>query len=257
VDAVVVDVSDNGGGVGWVGGVERLLSSVPLTCPALAELRDTATAKRTEDQLRSLHACGSLPLDAVTRDALSDQEAWLQGIKDDAAHPCDLSGLFRGEPRPNCSLLTRARAHPCDALPLPTGAGPGAIPAGCTAFRRPTDAAPGAVSVPVFILINRGTASASEELASVLRDAGAATLIGERTLGAGCGHIDNGGHFTLSRTGLKVSAPNCARFRKDGTNELEGVAPDIVVPWSGDDVARYESYAEKVLANADAILPLR
>jgi hypothetical protein len=28
--------------------------------------------------------------------------------------------------------------------------------------------------------------------------------------------------------------PNCARFLDDGTNEIEGITPDVVLPMDGD-----------------------
>jgi hypothetical protein len=80
---------------------------------------------------------------------------------------------------------------------------------------------------PLFVLVDAGTASASEYFAAVLRDNNAARIIGARTMGAGCGYIDGGGEFVLPRTGLRVRVPNCVRIRKDGTNERAGIRPDI------------------------------
>ena len=87
----------------------------------------------------------------------------------------------------------------------------------------------------------------------MLRDNRAATVVGERSLGAGCGYIDGGGEVRLRHSGLTVRTPNCARFRLDGTNEIEGIEPDVTVPWAADDLREFNSYAEKVLASADAI----
>lgn len=79
----------------------------------------------------------------------------------------------------------------------------------------------------LFVLVDAGTASASEYFAAVLRDNDAARIVGARTMGAGCGYVDGGGEFVLPRTGLRVRVPNCVRMRKDGTNERAGIRPDV------------------------------
>jgi hypothetical protein len=58
-----------------------------------------------------------------------------------------------------------------------------------------------------------------------MKDNRAATLIGARTFGAGCGYVDGGTRTRLRAIPRDVRMPNCARFLKDGTNEIEGVAP--------------------------------
>ena len=81
--------------------------------------------------------------------------------------------------------------------------------------------------LPLFVLVDERTASASEYFAAVLQDSGAARIIGTRTMGAGCGYMDGGGKFELSRTKLRVLVPNCVRLRKDGSNERAGIRPDV------------------------------
>jgi hypothetical protein len=80
---------------------------------------------------------------------------------------------------------------------------------------------------PLFVLVDARTASASEYFAAVLQDNSAARIIGTRTMGAGCGYVDGGGEFVLPHTKLRVRVPNCARLRKDGSNERAGIRPDI------------------------------
>lgn len=81
----------------------------------------------------------------------------------------------------------------------------------------------------IFILADHGTASASEDLVAWLQQNQAATILGERTLGAGCGYVDGGGRTALSVAPFDVVMPNCARFLADGTNEIEGIAPDVAI----------------------------
>ena len=92
------------------------------------------------------------------------------------------------------------------------------------AFAQRRDSVPG---LPIFVLVDAHTASASEYFAAVLQDSKAAQVIGTRTMGAGCGYVDGGGKYTLPRTHLRFRAPNCVRLRKDGSNERAGIRPDI------------------------------
>ncbi len=96
------------------------------------------------------------------------------------------------------------------------------------------------------MLTNHRTASASEDFAASLQDAGAARIVGETTLGVGCGYTDGGVTLELPATGLTVRAPDCVRYRKDGRNEAAGVLPDLPVAWSADDSP--QTRAAKVVA---------
>jgi C-terminal processing protease CtpA/Prc len=94
-------------------------------------------------------------------------------------------------------------------------------------------------SGPVFVLADRNTASASEDLVAWLQQNQIARVIGERTMGAGCGYIDGGTRTQLRASHFDVLMPNCARFLDDGTNEIEGIAPDIAIDMqSKDDAAK-------------------
>lgn len=85
----------------------------------------------------------------------------------------------------------------------------------------------GAWRGPVLILTDGGTASASEDFVAWLQQNRVATVIGQRTLGAGCGYVDGGTRLALRQLPLDVAMPNCARFLDDGRNEIEGLQPDV------------------------------
>ena len=87
---------------------------------------------------------------------------------------------------------------------------------------------------PLFVIVDEHTASASEQFATLLQANQAATIVGSRTVGAGCGYVDGGFPIELPNVGLRVLLPNCVRYRADGNNELEGVEPDITV-WTKHD----------------------
>ena len=90
---------------------------------------------------------------------------------------------------------------------------------------------------PLLVLMDGGTASASEDFVAWMKDNRAATLIGARTYGAGCGYVDGGTRTRLRVLPRDVRMPNCARFLKEGTNEIEGIAPDVALPMDEPDKA--------------------
>lgn len=109
----------------------------------------------------------------------------------------------------------------------------GARPA-CPVFAAPKPpmriAGKGDWTGPLLVLIDGGTASASEDFVAWMKDNKAAALLGARTYGAGCGYVDGGTRTALRVVPRDVRMPNCARFLKDGTNEIEGIAPDVALP---------------------------
>lgn len=78
-----------------------------------------------------------------------------------------------------------------------------------------------------MVLVDGATASAAEQMAAVLQDAKAAVVVGQKTLGAGCGYTGVGVPARLKHSGLVVKMPDCARFRANGDNEIEGITPDV------------------------------
>jgi C-terminal processing protease CtpA/Prc len=84
---------------------------------------------------------------------------------------------------------------------------------------------------PLAVLVDRRSASASEELVTWLKDNGRATIAGERTYGAGCGYVDGGSAIALTAAPLHIMIPNCSRYTGDGINEIEGIAPNVAIDW--------------------------
>ena len=84
---------------------------------------------------------------------------------------------------------------------------------------------------PLAVLVDRRSASASEELVTWLKDNGRATIAGERTYGAGCGYVDGGSAIALKAAPLHIMVPNCSRYTRDGINEIEGIPPTVAIDW--------------------------
>lgn len=86
--------------------------------------------------------------------------------------------------------------------------------------------------IPTVVLINPGSASASEIVAGALRDHGVATLVGENTFGKGSVQI-----FERMQNGASVKLTVAHWLTPKGEKiNGEGIAPDVAVEMSKDDV---------------------
>ena len=92
---------------------------------------------------------------------------------------------------------------------------------------RATIVGTGAWRGPMVVLADANTASAAEDLVAWLQQNRVATIAGQRTMGAGCGYVDGGTVTHLAQVPVDVWMPNCARFLADGSNEVEGLKPDV------------------------------
>lgn len=90
---------------------------------------------------------------------------------------------------------------------------------------------------PVLVLADHGTGSAAEDFVAWLQQNRIAKVLGERTAGAGCGYVNGGDPVRLRVVPVDVWMPNCARFLNDGTNEIEGIQPDIRIDMQHPDKA--------------------
>ena len=94
-----------------------------------------------------------------------------------------------------------------------------------------TKSATGAqLELPLTVLVNGNTASASEILAGALKDSGVATLVGTQTFGKG---IVQGVYMYPDGTAMKITE---AKYLTPNRNDINGIGikPDVIVELPGD-----------------------
>jgi hypothetical protein len=244
---LLVDVTGNGGGSGVADPMARQLTEVPLRTAEMGFVRHphwesqfASAADRFREELRRVD------LPPTQRETLERALRRSTDMQREASARCDLSGIWEGgEAELPCDPVVRFEGYVRHARP---GELDGLETRGLLFGASQYPYREGAWSGPLLVLVDRRTASSSEMFAALLRDNGAARVLGERTMGAGCGYTEGGLRLDLPHLGLRVRVPDCTRHRADGRNELDGIAPDEPVSWQGADDA--PERARKALAAA-------
>jgi hypothetical protein len=230
---LLVDLAGNGGGSEWIEALARTLTPVRLRSAPIGFVRHPhwveALAKR-EVSLREA-AVGQSQED---RARLERHAATYAAARAQAEQPCDATPLFEGRAS-DCEWLGRGDIY----MTGPEAALDPAIigkPWAAEVFEPLAyEFEPGVWGGPLMVLVNAGTASAAEELAALLQDNRAAVIIGAPTLGAGCGYTRGGMDVVLRHSGATLRMPDCVRFRADGSNEVSGIDPDVLVGFRSND----------------------
>lgn len=241
IDALVVDIAGNGGGSEWAEAAARILTSRRLVSEHVNFVRGTQWAKEFGDAGKGLRdaAAKSAPDDRAFLAKLADEADAKQKQADT---PCDSAPLLRRE-HPSCAWLGEgfyASGMIASADPVALR-GKSWAPTVFTPMEYPYRE--GVWHGPLIVLIDGEAWSASEEFAAVLQDNHAAFLVGEPTGGAGCGHTEGSEPVVLTNSGGHLSLPDCARVRADGTNEVRGVIPDLLLRWGHHDGPKLRAMA--------------
>jgi hypothetical protein len=237
--ALVVDITNNGGGSEWAEATVRMLSRKQLVSEPLEFVRGSHWAKHWEGVAHELQDAAKSANPEDKRELMKWADQAIKA-KEAAEQSCPLNS--------GCPWLGRA------------GFSTGLVgAASATSFLGkswgPTVFSPAEYSYhdavwtgPVIVVTDQGTGSAAEEFAAVLQDNHAAFIVGARTVGAGCGHTDGGTPTVLDHTKAVLEVPDCARIRADGSNEVNGVTPDYLIPWRADDGPIFKAHLlEKIL----------
>jgi hypothetical protein len=226
-EVLLVDLTDNGGGTEWAEAVARMVTAIRIKSERAGFVRgahwaDAFARKEAELRAAALQATGD---DRALLEGFADQVA---GRRREAQIPCDSKPMWRGE-RPQCQWL--GDAFFASGLLDSAASEDLRTKAWARTVFTPMefDYRDALWRGPLIVLVNGGTGSAAEEFTAVLQDNHAAVVMGAPTAGAGCGHTDGGTPTTLNNSRAVLELPDCARFRADGSNEVMGVEPDVLV----------------------------
>jgi hypothetical protein len=239
-NVLMIDLTGNGGGSEWAEAAARIVSPVPLTSARIGFVRGDHWAHHWQDLAAKLRDFAA-ETRGKERARLLAWAAEADAYRLQAADACVTSG--------SCALVANG--------PFATGL-VGTAAAGDLSGKAWS---PYVFSIaqfpyhdsvwtgPLLVLVDDETWSAAEEFAAMLQDNEAAVIVGSRTGGAGCGHTDGGTPVTLPNSKAVLELPDCVRFRVDGSNEVNGVIPDVLTG------LRYRDGAERKSALVAAHLP--
>jgi hypothetical protein len=224
---LLIDITHNGGGSDWAEVPPRVLSSVPLRDPKAAFIRHEHWTKQMQERLQIVQA--DIKNHAGSEALLKTEADALEKAIEESKRPCNRAAVW-DTGKLTCSLLVPTPAQNRQISLYSYTENPKAL--------------------PLYVAVDRDTWSAAEYFAALLQDNHAATIFGEVTGGAGCGYTNGGIPAKLKNSRAPLKMPDCVRFRADGTNEVNGVIPDGLLPWSGHD-SDFQR-AEKLLAALDS-----
>jgi hypothetical protein len=225
--ALVIDLTGNGGGSEWAEAAARVLSPVRLRSERMAFVRGAHWSDRWD-------ALGRALLQAAEKESAQDAaklRRWAMDVghaRAEAMATCPSDAFWEGQ-HPDCRWLGRA-FYATGVLGEADAAALRKKPWGALVFTPAKyDFEERVWHGPLLVLVDGGTGSAAEEFAAVLQDNRAAAIIGAPTAGAGCGHTDGGTPTKLANSGAVLELPDCVRVRLDGSNEVGGIDPDVLV----------------------------
>ncbi len=228
---LLIDETGNGGGSEWAEAAARTLTPQQLVSARFGFVRGSHWEKQWGDLAETLRTAADESDDPSEKARLTEWAAQAEAARVVAATPCD--------PADGCEWLGRAGYATGLVGSAPDGAFAD-VDWGASVFSAGQYAYPyrsGVWNGPLIVLVDQETWSAAEEFAALLQDNDAAIILGARTGGAGCGHTWGGTPTTLPNSGAVLELPDCVRFRRDGSNEVRGILPDVTIPWRADDGA--------------------
>lgn len=233
---LLVDLGQNPGGEGWAWDLAQSLARTPLDAPVLGVVADGRLDRYLSIETDELHETAhDARNDLATREAaLAAHNALLQFRVDaTSSKPCDLSWAWTEQRAWSVDAFWqcgRVARLPFDASGELLLDGRVIVPGKGILRRLEVDVDKIGWRGSLAVYVDRDSASAAELFAGYLQDSNAAVVIGEQTLGAGCGFIGyQRSNIVLPASGLKVVVPDCVILRKDGSNSAAGVRPDVSI----------------------------
>jgi hypothetical protein len=245
---LLIDITNNDGGSNWVLPVVRSVSPIPLEDMRIAFIKNPHWTRDFRSQLVDVEA--DLKAKKQPEETLGSARTTLQKAIALSEEKCNLSSVWTTGERP-CSLLVPDLIYFSGLLPY-------AKPDVFSGFESMSvlfhplwyTYAERQNSLPVAVLVNGHTWSSAEYFAAILQDNKAAQIIGQLTGGAGCGYTNGGIPVVLKNSGAQVKMPDCVRLRADGSNEVVGITPDLLVPWADRDSPFQRAHKLEVVLRA-------
>ncbi len=241
--AILVDITRNGGGSDWVEATARVVSAIPLQESRFAFLKHEHWTTQLKERLADVET--DLKNGAGPKDVLTESAMRLRSAIARSQEPCDRSRVW-SDGKLSCTLVVGDVLFASGMLNYAPPLAFPSLESQTTLFHPAFYAySESSARLPLYVVVDGDTWSAAEYFAAILQDNRAATILGEVTGGAGCGYTNGGIPSMLKNSHAVVKMPDCVRLRKDGSNEVSGIVPDVWVPWSPHD----DSYirAQKLL----------
>ena len=230
---LLIDITHNGGGSNWVEAAARVLSSIPLRDSKMAFIKHEHWTKQLRDRLHDVqtdiknHADSPISLNAAATTLEKAIEASTQ--------PCNRTAVWETG-KLTCSLLVKDPLFTSGIVAYAKPGSLGSLESKAILFQPSRYAyTENPKSLALYVVVDRNTWSAAEYFAAMLQDNHAATVTGEVTGGAGCGYTNGGIPASLKNSGAQLKMPDCVRLRADGSNEVNGITPDVLLPWAEHD----------------------
>jgi Peptidase family S41 len=257
IDALAIDITGNGGGTNWAEAAARVVTGPGIAAPRIAFIKHPHWVKSIGYRISDIEQdLKRADLPVAQRLWLTDARTRMLEARELAAQPCPREGIW--ENRAVCPLLVSGHLHTVGIDATPPELNFDGYAAEWVHNNLASYEATSTWQGPVAVVMDRGTASAAELFAATLKDNGRAVLIGEPTLGSGCGFTNGGIPITLKHSGARIRVPDCARLRADGSNEVAGLVPDIVANWrSGDSTLARATQSAKAIGVWAKGLPSR
>ena len=248
IDLLAVDLTGNGGGNTWCEPAARVLTSKKLAGAPYGFIRHPHWVSALRDDLAVVEGDLLKASDVYSKQLMS-ADSILKAAIDAAGTPCDLASIWENR-GVDCSLVIDRPLFVTGILPYAALGSLPDLPSRDVLFspnryRYEEGVYRGALA----ILVDENTASSAERFTAMLRDNDAATVVGVPTAGAGCGYTNGGIPAHLQQTGADVKMPDCVQFRRDHTNAVEGITPDVLIAWRSYD-APYQRAARAAAALA-------
>jgi hypothetical protein len=228
IDVLLVDLSRNGGGTEWSEAAARMVTAKRLQAARMGFVRGPDWAESFAEMEQDIRAAAGKSKGPDRRRLLEFAQS-AATLRQQAGTPCDSAPIWKRQ-RSTCSWLGNDSYYSTGFL---TAVAPEELRGkswGSLVFEPVKfPYKEGVWKGPLIVLVDQGSASASEGFAAQLQDQHAAIIMGAPTFGAGCGHMTGRLPDSLKNSGARLFLPDCARFRADGSNEVLGIQPDVLV----------------------------